>query len=397
MPRFHRTPTPAKVLYYTDNPGFGGTENMLLTIMAGLDRSRWHPVLAHRAASGFEKLDDCARSLDVRVWAVPEMKGKRDLTWTLPLARRFRAENPAVFHAHWATPNQSAYALLAAVFARIPAVVVTQHHLYEEKQSAVRRFQGMVFSAGVDRYIAVSHDVARNLRPRCLFPSRVRVVHNGIDLRPFGRPGNPALRTFLKKGTERPIVLCVARLDRKQKGLRFLVDAAALVPEAQFILAGDGPERGELQAQTRALGVEDRVTLLGYYDDLPDLLATCDLFVLPSLCEGFGLAVAEAMACAKPVVASNIGGVNEVVVDRETGLLVSPADPPALASAIRTVLSDPILAERLGAAGKSRVHREFSAERMVERTTDIYEEILARSGGFTAASHRTPKSQGLVG
>ncbi|MDQ6891350.1 MAG: glycosyltransferase family 4 protein [Acidobacteriota bacterium] len=380
-------PYTAKILYFTDNRGYGGTENMLLTIMAGLDRSQWEPVLVHRSASGFEDLDYGARSLGVRVWAVSEMNGKRDINWVVPFVKKLRSEKPDVFHAHWTTPNQSGYAVLAAVVAQIPAVIVTQHHLYPEQVPLLRRLHGISLTAGVDRFIAVSNDVARNLRSLCLLPSRIRVVHNGIDLRPFGRPADSSLREFLNKGTGRPIVLCVARLDRKQKGLRFLVEAASLVPEAQFVLAGEGPERSALEAQARDLGVDERVTLLGFFEDLPNLLASCDLFVLPSLCEGFGLTAAEAMACSKPVVASNIGGLNEVVVHGETGLLVPPGDSCELAAGIRTMLSNSVLAARMGIAGQERVHREFSAERMVQRTTDIYEEILARADGAAAAFH----------
>jgi len=372
----------SKVLYFTDNREFGGTENMMLTIFAGLDRSRWQPVLVHRPAGGFERLDKLALEAGVRVWAMPEMSGGRDAGWVLRVARLFRAEDASVFHAHRTEANQGAYGVLAAIAARLPAVVVTQHHLNVTYASG-RRAQEMLVSAGVDRFITVSHEVARNLRPRCLFPGRIQVIHNGIDLRPFGRPPNSELRRVLNKGTGRPIVLCVSRLEPTQKGLRFLVSAARMVPEAQFILAGEGEERAALEAQAKELGVADRVTLLGYWEDLPDLMASCDLFVLPSLCEGFGLVIAEAMASGRPVVASAIGGVNEVVVDGETGLLVPPGDPDALAAGIRRVLSDPALAERMGAAGKLRAHREFSAETMIRRTTELYEKLLGvprRSG-----------------
>jgi glycosyltransferase involved in cell wall biosynthesis len=123
--------------------------------------------------------------------------------------------------------------------------------------------------------------------------------------------------------------------------------------------------------------VSDRVVFLGYRQDIPDLLASCDLFVLPSLFEGLPLSILEAMAAGKPVIASAIGGTDEAVLHGETGLLVPPADPTALAAAIHTVLSNPLLARRLAAAGKARVYRTFSAEAMVQRVTQTYEEILS--------------------
>jgi glycosyltransferase involved in cell wall biosynthesis len=175
--------------------------------------------------------------------------------------------------------------------------------------------------------------------------------------------------------SERPIVLTLARLDR-QKGLYYLLEAAALVPEAVFVLAGEGPEWPALEAQARALGLTKRVILLGYRDDVSDLLASCDVFVLPSLFEGLPLSVLEAMAAGKPVVATAIGGTDEAVVDGVTGLLVPPADPAALAKGIRMVLSDPVLSARLGAAGRARAHEQFSAEAMVRRVSDVYDELL---------------------
>ncbi len=372
---------PLKVLYFTENSGFGGTEKILLTIFAGLDRARWEPVLVHRPRSGFEELAKGARDLGVRVWVVPQMKGKRDAAWVLPVARELRAERPAVFHAHRTVPNDCSYGLLAAVFARVPAIVVTQQ-LFAETYSPGRRLQEKLLSAGVDRYIGVSHEVARKLRPGCLFPGRkVQVIHNATPLAPFGRPVNMALRAELRRGTERPLVLAVARLDNRHKGLDFLVSAAARVPEAQFVFAGDGPDRASLEEQALSLGVDDRMTFLGHREDIPDLLASCDLFVLPSLYEGLPVSVVEAMAAGKPVVASAIGGTDEAVEHGQTGLLVPPGDPEALANAIRTVLSDSALAKRMGAAGRARANQEFSAETMIQRTTQVYEQLLSRRNG----------------
>ena len=125
------------------------------------------------------------------------------------------------------------------------------------------------------------------------------------------------------------------------------------------------------------LGIADRVLLLGHRDDVPALLASCDVFVLPSLYEGLPLSVLEAMASARPVVATDVAGSNEVVRHAESGLLVPPADPRALADAIRRVLSDRVEAERLARAGRARVEREFSVERMVRGVEAVYDQVLA--------------------
>jgi glycosyltransferase involved in cell wall biosynthesis len=173
------------------------------------------------------------------------------------------------------------------------------------------------------------------------------------------------------------VVLTVARLD-EQKGHCYLLEAAAQVPEAQFVLAGDGPLRASLEAQARSLGVEDRVKFLGYRSDIADLLADCDVFVLPSLYEGLPLSILEAMSAGKPVIATHIGGTDEAVIAGETGLLVPPADSAALAAAIRSLLTDRPLAQRLATAGRARVAQEFSAAKMVQQVIAVYDELLAK-------------------
>jgi len=171
-------------------------------------------------------------------------------------------------------------------------------------------------------------------------------------------------------------VVTLARLS-PQKGIDTLVTAAGLVPEAKFLVVGDGPERTALEAQAESLGISSRVSFLGHRRDVPALLASADVFALPSLFEGLPLSVLEAMAAAKPVVASRIGGTDEAVVDGVTGILVPPSDPAALAQAIRTVLADPQLAARMGGAGRARVHEAFTAQAMARGVEAVYDELLA--------------------
>jgi glycosyltransferase involved in cell wall biosynthesis len=231
----------------------------------------------------------------------------------------------------------------------------------------------------VDRYIAVSHHMAKMLRQVCVLGDRkIRVVHNGIPLEPFERGIRGDLRERLAGRDDRPIVLTLARLAR-QKGIGYLIEAAARVPEAFFAVAGDGEERAALEAKADAWGVKERFLFLGHRRDVPELLASCDVFVLPSLYEGLPVSVLEAMASGKPVIATRIGGTDEAVKDGATGLLVPPADPTALAEAIRRLLTDRCLAERLGAEAQNWVRREFSDDLMAARVQQIYREALGGS------------------
>jgi glycosyltransferase involved in cell wall biosynthesis len=226
------------------------------------------------------------------------------------------------------------------------------------------------------RILAVSEDVKTRYAQELRVPARkLVVVRNAIRVTPAGRTPDPALRAALVAGRPDYVVLTPARLH-PQKGHTYLLAAAVKIPDATFVLAGDGPLRAELEAHARNLGVTDRCVFLGDRTDVPDLLAAADLFVLPSLFEGLPVSVLEAMAAERPVVATAIGGTDEVVRHEETGLLVPPCDPSALAAAISRIRSDPSLARRLAAAGRERVEREFSSEVTARKVMGIYDELM---------------------
>jgi glycosyltransferase involved in cell wall biosynthesis len=368
------------VVHFVESAEFGGNEQALLHILSLLDRNRWHPILFHHPEPGLQPLLERANNLGVTLRTMPRLQGMQAAMRIPRLIMELRRERPAVFHAHLNWPMACKYGLIAAALARIPAVVATAQ-LFVEYQFPLKPLVYVLqqlIATGVDRYIAVSKHVAQRLHQAYGFSApKVCIVHNSTFLAPFANLRvNAELRTRFVGTADRPIVLTLARLD-KQKGHCYLLEAATLVPDAVFILAGEGPERPALEAQARTLGLQQRVQFLGYRQDISDLLNMCDLFVLPSLFEGFPLSVLEAMAAGKPVVATAIGGTDEAVIHGETGLLVPPADPAALAQAIRTILSTPGFGKRLGAAGRARVRKEFSAEGMVQRVTQIYDEILS--------------------
>jgi glycosyltransferase involved in cell wall biosynthesis len=166
------------------------------------------------------------------------------------------------------------------------------------------------------------------------------------------------------------------------KGQRHLVDAAALVrryvPDAHFIIMGEGELRGALERQVKDLHLEHHVLLPGFRAEVLPLLKAFDVFVMSSVTEGLGTSLLDAMAAARPIVATRAGGMPEVVVDGETGLLVPIRDPDRLATAIVRLLKDPALRSRFGQAGLDRVRAEFSVARMVDATAALYERMLGR-------------------
>jgi glycosyltransferase involved in cell wall biosynthesis len=361
------------VVHFTDSNGFGGAEQAMLFLMAGLKRQGWRSVLMYHASPGIAPLIAGAAQLDVELWPVPPMPdGLQGARRVWPFSRELRARRPDVFHAHLTWPLACKFGLVGAIIARVPAIVATMQLYVEFPLDASIFVQQRLIVTGVGRYVAVSHEVAQRLIHKLRWPARkIQVIHNCVSSVPECGVQFPIERTG------RPVVLTVARLD-EQKGHRYLLEAAAQIPPAQFVLAGDGPLRASLEAQARSLGVEERVKFLGYRSDIADLLADCDVFVLPSLYEGLPLSILEAMSAGKPVIATHIGGTDEAVIAGETGLLVPPANPTALATAIRSVLADRPLAQRLASAGRARVEQEFSATKMVQQVIAVYDELLAK-------------------
>jgi len=367
----------ARVVHFTDSALYGGAERAILTLMAGTDRSQWDLLLAHHPAADIEPLVAGADALDVPRWELPRMDpgfpGLRRLPGYVAGLRRLR---PDIVHLHLSWPLACQYALVGAFLARVPAVVATSQ-LYVDVQLSRRVLvQQRVYTRAVDRYVAVSRDVKEHLVEGLGWPAaKIDVVHNSVDVDAFTRPRSPSLRAELAGEPELAVVLVPARLEA-QKGQRDLLHAAVQVPGVRLVFAGDGPDRDELEALARELDVADRATFLGHRRDIAELMAACDLVVLPSWYEGLPLSLLEAMAADVPVVATRIGGVDELVRDGVDGLLVEPRAPAALAAAITRLLDSPDLARTLAQSARCRVRERFSATELSRRVTEIYDEVL---------------------
>ena len=317
-------------------PAYGAVERYVEAIARKVPEDT---VLVHPGIAELERLP--VRTVELREPGVTR------------LTRLLRGLRPRLVHVTDVWPQ----ALVAARLARVPRVLVTHHtpELPRRDNLAGRTWWRLGWATRPEVVYTSEADRARDGRT----PSHV--VPLGIDLDRFG-----SARPALEK--QRPLVGTVARLA-PQKDHRTLVEAARLVPEAEFVLVGDGELREELERLAEGLPVR----FLGARDDVPELLASFDVFALPSLYEGLCLAVIEAQAAGVPVVATPVGGIRETVVDGETGLLVPPGDPPALARAIRRLLEDRPAAEAMATEARRRVRERFSIDRMVEETLALYE------------------------
>lgn len=239
----------------------------------------------------------------------------------------------------------------------------------------------------ITRYVAVSGDLQRWLCDDVgIAPSKVVCIHNGVDV-PIHAPhaeshsARPLLGTFAPPGTL--LIGTVGRLDavKDQAGLitafRSLCDAdPGPATRLRLAIVGEGGKRGALERQIERMHLDDQVRLLGNREDVAELLAECDVFALSSLAEGIPLTILEAMAAGLPVVATDVGGVGEAVIDGSTGTLVPPSDPAALAAALGRYVQDGHLRQQHGRAGRERVESRFSLSAMVSAYTALYDALL---------------------
>ena len=296
------------------------------------------------------------------------------------LARLLRRERIDVLHTHTAVAAN----VLSRLAGRIAGVPVVSHlHIENHFRSqpvarAVLRSLDNATARLAARVVAVSQDTRAALVRQGYPPGRVEVVPNGIAVPPPREPTG-RLREELGLPPGAPLVGEIARLC-DVKGQRELIRALAKLPDVHAVLVGDDLERNGayrelLVREARTAGVGDRVVLTGYRPDVPEILDELDVVALPSWIEGLPLVLLEALAHGRPVVATPVGGTPELVVDSETGLLVPPRDPEALAAALRRLLDDPVLAARLGEAGRERVRDRFSVEAMTARLLALYDEV----------------------
>jgi glycosyltransferase involved in cell wall biosynthesis len=362
-----------RILHLDSERTWRGGERQVLELMRRQKRRGHDPRLA---APGSGALASRARSEGFAVHDVP-MRGTWDLGSVLAIARLHRSLRPDIVH--WHAARAHALGAMASLLAPGPVRVLSRRVDFPVRRSPGSR---LLWSLPIEGIAAISEGVKEALARSGVEPSRVRVVPSGIDLRPFEAPvDRAALRTGMGVAAEEVLALQVAALA-PHKSQSDLLRAASIacprVPALRIWIAGEGPLRATLEAEHRASGLGTSVRFLGFREDVNDLLAAADLLVVSSYLEGMGTSTLDAMAAGLPVVATRVGGIPEIVADGETGLLVPPRDPEALAAAIVRLAEDPALRRRLAEGGKRRV-REFSADRTEERMNELYGELRRAS------------------
>jgi glycosyltransferase involved in cell wall biosynthesis len=375
------------VLQLLATGGNGGAQESYTGLLLRLDRSRYDVrALSLSAGSAVQRL----RALGV---AVDVIDASDDELAIRELAAWLRREEIDLVHAHMY--RAEVIGTRAAAAAGVPVIAATVHSSRVRSPEDVAQLVSL--TPMMDRLIVPSDSIAHKVRCEGRESARFAVIPNGVDLSRFAGPTpRSTVRADFGIPADAPLVGVVARLEA-EKGHRHLLDAWPSIlrraPDAWLLLVGEGSEADALRAQAAELGIGDRVVLTGRREDISALTAELSVAVLPSLREAQGISILEAMARRVPVVASSVGGIPEVITSGVDGILVPPADPDALGTAIGDLLGGPRLRRRIGEAGYRTVAERFSIDAQVRRIEAIYDEELARAGvllGPTSASDRAP-------
>lgn len=353
-----------KILHIDPERGWGGGERQVLGLLEYLS-SRKHQIhlLCHPEGLLYRE----ARKRAVRTYPV-SIRNEFDLRSIFSIRRLIQREEYDIVHFH--TKRAHALALwLLRPHARA-RYVVTRRMDYPVARNW---YQYCLYNRRVDGVVAISGKIADLLLSAGVKREKIRIIHSGIE------PTDYLRLPQAKRNSNLPVLGTVATLEER-KGHRFLLEAAALLKRqglrANYYFAGEGGEKGPLQKMAAELGIQDEVVFMGFVADIPGFLSGIDIFVLPSVYEGLGVAILEAMAAGKPVIATRVGGIPELIENQVTGFLVPPKDPSALADAISQLLSDKELARRVAERAREQVRLHFTVEEMAKRNEDYYYELL---------------------
>jgi len=370
-----------RVAHISKSTGMAGSERHLLSLLPGL-RKRGVETRVLVLEDPRRPANSWCRALEERGEAVERVPIHEHLDAGLVrrIVQRLGACKPDVVHTHLL--HADIYGLAAASRAGVPHAVSSRHNDDAFRRNPLIKWLNHRAMRHAECVIAVSDSVARFVSKVEGVPAqRVVTIHYGLDVPCCPEDTREMARSRLGITGNRDLTLIgfVGRLVH-QKGadlaLHAFAEAHRGYPQSRLVIVGDGPLRQDLEAQTHRLGLKESVTFAGWIDEASDIMPAFDMVVAPSRWEGFGLVVLEAMSHGLPVIATSAGSFPEIVIGGETGLLVPPECPAALAKAMEVLLIDPRHGAAMGRRGQSRVAGSFSVGKMVDATVRVYERIM---------------------
>ncbi len=361
-----------RILQITDAMGWSGGTQQVLFLCKGL-KDKGHDVLL--ACCRDSEIEKIAIEKGISLVNCP-MRQDYDIFTILSLKNIIKKYKIEIVHSQH--PKAHALGLSASFIAKVPVFIFTRRVIFNLRKNIFSQIK--YNSKRINKIIAVSEGVKKVLVEYGILSSRIEVIHSGTDLQKFNSKINSQkIRDEFNILNDAPLVGLIGNFSY-YKGHTFFLEAIPLVlkkiPQAKFILAGRDTDGRELSNLVDKLGIGHNTILAGFRRDIPQVLAATDLTVNASLQEGFAGTIRESLAMEKPVVVTNVGGNSEMVIDKENGLLVPPADSQSLAEGIINLLADRQKAIEMGKKGRRLVEEKFSVENMVDKTEKLYESLL---------------------
>jgi len=373
-----------KILFVIDGLEFGGGERGFVQLAAGL-RDRFDILVASSPGGQFE---DKIRKLGIKFYPIQLIK-RASFKAILQIRDLILSQNIDLLHSQGARADF--FSRIAGRLAGLPCILCTVQMPIEgfdigPLRKVIYLFMDRVSERYVEQFIVVSNSLKRLMvKERGIPDQKVSRIYNGIELdeyMPNGkeiRSQKSEVRRKFEVAKDAPVIGAIGRMVW-QKGFEYLIEAVPSIIQgfrkAKVLIVGEGPQKKELEALGERLKVKEKLIFTGFRSDIRDILSAVDLLVIPSLLEGFPMVTLEAMAMAKPIVATNIDGITEQITNGENGILVPPRDPAALATAVIKLLGDKKSAQQMGIAARGKVEQEFSVERMVSETEKVYMALL---------------------
>jgi glycosyltransferase involved in cell wall biosynthesis len=374
---------PARAITFLTSDLGGGTGDHLVSMIRHWNPDEWRArIISERPVTSRFKPEVPVEVISSTGWL--ERYPLAQVRRLLAIGRSLRRDEPDLVHSFffWSI-------IYGRILKKLGVVRCLVENREDEGFSWTRRDYAILRASSFlpDRVICVSEAVRDVVvRKERIDPGRTVVIHNGIGPTPSLSRGRAEMRHELGiDEAETPLVGMVANLNRPVKGVGYFLDAIPLilrsVPSARFVIFGGGKQEPDLREKARSLGIERSVTFAGFRSDIQSFYPALDVSVLTSLSEGLSISLLESMNHGLPMVVTRVGGNPEVVVEGETGFLVSPRDTPAFADRVIRLLLDPELRSRMGRAGRRRVGRDFRMDRAASRYLTVYQELLMTGHG----------------
>lgn len=356
---------------------YGGTERQLYELAIRLDRSKFNPIvfcLSEEDLPFGERL----RERGIRVYTL-KRRGHFDPFRVTKLAQLFRKEKINLVHSFLHIPN--AYSYAACLISGINKFIASVRNC-EVDRNGVLTFIDRI-NLRNSSLITVNSENVKNFAANhfSISPDKIKVIYNGIDVERFvSLKKITKLKDDLSIPINSRVVGIIGKLSSPQKNIPLFLKSArgisSQLPNVKFLIVGGGKLLDEMKNLSNNLAISDKVYFVGEREDIPDILNLLDVFVLSSYKEGLPNVIMEAMAAGKPVVATDVGGIPELVVDGETGFLVPSNNVEKLSQAVIRLLENPKVAERMGEKGKERISTFFLVDRMVRETENLYSSLF---------------------